>query len=423
VAQIDKDQVVHGFVEKKAGIRVENKHVLDHPYPYIEDKNAVLKVHVLIHTSTIGIFGENHEAFGTSLSLDDRGICYTIDMKQADIQAAETAKNRRRHQSGGTRPMLSRIYFIDRKIASGDYPSTRQLAEEYEVGTATISRDIEFLRDRIGAPIEYDSHRRGYYYVDKNYRLPAAFSRPEDLLALGMVKNLITLYRDTPLYSASNELLNSLYAPVAVNGGPGKPWYEDRVVVPPVAAAPVSTVVWDTITAGLRENRIVTFEYLGLNDEDYTSRRVRPYQLLFDNGLWFLYGYAEERRAVRVFSLPRIKNPVLTENFFKLPADFDYRKNNGDSRFGIFAGRKKQQYRIALYEEAVSWAADRQWAADQRIETKAGRCTLSFSSVQFNKVLEWVLSQGCAAKPLEPKELVDAWKDTVRTMGEMADSV
>jgi predicted DNA-binding transcriptional regulator YafY len=241
------------------------------------------------------------------------------------------------------------------------------------------------------------------------------------MLALGMAKSLITLYRGTPLYPASRELLDSITAPLAVNGRSEKPWYEDRIIVPPVAAAPVSAHVWDTITAGLRENRIITFEYLGLNDEKYIPRRVRPYQLLFDNGLWFLYGYAEERRAPRIFSLPRIKNPVLTGDFFKLPADFDYRENTGDSRFGIFAGEKKQQYRIALYEEAIPWAMDRQWAADQHIETKGGQCVLSFSSVQLNKVLEWVLSQGCAAKSLEPEELVDAWKDNVREMGKIMD--
>ncbi|MDR2662821.1 MAG: WYL domain-containing protein [Treponema sp.] len=241
------------------------------------------------------------------------------------------------------------------------------------------------------------------------------------MLALGMVKSLITLYRDTPLYPAGRELLDTITASLSAGEGPGKPWYEDRIVVPPVAAAPVSGKLWDTVIAGLRENRVIAFEYLGLNDEKYISRRVRPYQLLFDNGLWFLYGYAEERRALRIFSLPRIQNTLLTGDFFKLPAGFDYRNTNGDSRFGIFTGGRKQRYRIALYEEAVPWAMDRQWAADQRIETKDGQCTISFSSAQLNKVLEWVLSQGCAAKPLEPEELVDAWKNNVREMGKMAD--
>jgi predicted DNA-binding transcriptional regulator YafY len=324
---------------------------------------------------------------------------------------------KRKARSGGTRPMLNRIYFIDRIISSGKYPSTRQLARDYGAGTATISRDIEFLRDMMGAPIEYDSRRRGYYYSDAHYRLPAAFSRAEDMLALGMAKSLMSLYRGTPIYPAGKALLDSITAPLAANGKPGQAWYEQRVIVPPVAAVPVSTEIWQTLTTGLRENRVLCFEYLGMNDEAYMPRRVRPYQLLFDNGLWHLYGYAEERKAVRIFSLPRIKNLVLCNDSFKLPANFDYRKNSG--RFGIFAGKKKSRFRIALYEEAIPLAMDRQWTADQVIETRGGECVLSFSSVQFNKVLEWVLSLGCAAKPLAPKELVAAWQDNVREMAKM----
>ena len=51
---------------------------------------------------------------------------------------------------------LPRIYFIDRETASGKYPNTKTLAKTYETGTATISRDIEFMRVMMNAPIEYD---------------------------------------------------------------------------------------------------------------------------------------------------------------------------------------------------------------------------------------------------------------------------
>jgi hypothetical protein len=45
---------------------------------------------------------------------------------------------------------LARLYFIDKAISSGGYPNTKSLAKNYEAGTATISRDIEFMRDRLG---------------------------------------------------------------------------------------------------------------------------------------------------------------------------------------------------------------------------------------------------------------------------------
>jgi predicted DNA-binding transcriptional regulator YafY len=55
------------------------------------------------------------------------------------------------------RAVLSRIYFIDREIAAGKYPNVHDLAGEYEVGTATIYRDIEYMRYILNAPIEYSA--------------------------------------------------------------------------------------------------------------------------------------------------------------------------------------------------------------------------------------------------------------------------
>jgi hypothetical protein len=61
------------------------------------------------------------------------------------------------------RTALPRIYFIDRQIASLSYPNTRILAETYETSEATISRDIEFMRTMLNAPIVFDHAHNGYY--------------------------------------------------------------------------------------------------------------------------------------------------------------------------------------------------------------------------------------------------------------------
>jgi hypothetical protein len=63
------------------------------------------------------------------------------------------------------RAVLSRMYFIDRQIASGKYPNVNDLAREYEVGTATIYRDIEYMRNMLDAPIEYSAKDRGWFYT------------------------------------------------------------------------------------------------------------------------------------------------------------------------------------------------------------------------------------------------------------------
>jgi predicted DNA-binding transcriptional regulator YafY len=309
---------------------------------------------------------------------------------------------------------LPRIYFIDKKIASGEFPNTEELALEYEVSTATISRDLEFMRDRLYAPIEYSALHRGYYYSEKTYRVPASFTSAGDMQALGMAKTLLSLYRDTPIYSAAQHLLESITAPLSDTEHPG--WFEKRIVVPPVASAPVAPELWTTISGGLKKNLVITFEYRGTWDEDYKLRRVRPYQLLFDTGVWFLYGYAEERKAIRMFSLSRMKNVSLTEDSFTLPNDFDYLVKEDGSNFGVFSGNKKYRFRIEFYDDSAMWVGERQWAADQHIEDTGEGAVITFTSSQYWKVLEWILSQGCNARPLEPKGLVDDWESHINEM-------
>jgi predicted DNA-binding transcriptional regulator YafY len=309
---------------------------------------------------------------------------------------------------------LPRIYFIDREIASGKYPNTRTLAKTYETGTATISRDIEFMRDMMNAPIEYDYTRKGYYYTEKTFRLPAAFANAEDMLALGMTKTLLSLYKDTPVYDVTRQLMESITAPLTDAQNPS--WYEDRIFVPPVPSVIFSPEIWRIITEGLRQNRLLKFEYRSTWNSGFQSRRVKPYHLLFDNGAWYLYGYAEERRGIRMFSLSRIRNINLEDETFTFPKTADYRVRTDGSYFGAYSNEKKRRFRIAFFNDGAMRIKERRWAADQKINETTNGVIINFSSAQYGKVLELVLANGRDAIPLEPAELVKDWQDNIRDM-------
>jgi len=309
---------------------------------------------------------------------------------------------------------LHRVYEIDREIASGKYPNTKTLAAEFETGTATISRDLEFMRDMMNAPIEYDYTRKGYYYTEKTFRLPAAFTSADDILALGMAKNLFSLYKETPIYAAVRQLMESITAPLTDDQNPN--WIEDRILVPPVPSVSFPGEIWNAITEGLRKNHILKFEYRSTWDSGYNARRVRPYQLLFDNGAWYLYGYAEGSRGMRMFSLSRIRNISLEKETFTFPASADYRAHTDGSYFGVYSSEKKLRFRIAFFNDGAMRIQERRWSADQRIEETPDGVILSFTSAQYGKVLELVLSNGRDALPLEPAELVHEWQENIRGM-------
>jgi len=315
---------------------------------------------------------------------------------------------------------LARIYFIDRQIASGRYPNADQLAEEYETSKSTIHRDIDYMRYSLNAPIEYDALHRGYYYSEKTFRLPARYAAANDMLALGMAKSILRLYQDTPLYDSAKRLLDEITAPLSNNEPAStkkEPWFEKRLIVPPVASAPVKPELWQIIIDGLRDNRVITFEYRGMDDQDYKTRLVRPYQLLFQEGMWYLYGFSEERKAVRTFSLSRMENAALTNEEFDLPPDYDFFCKHDGSYFGVYLG-KEYHFKIWFSNNSGRYIEERQWAASQKIEkAKDGKgIVFSFKSAQINKVLWWVLSYGAEARPLEPSQLVEKWKQNVDAM-------
>jgi len=320
------------------------------------------------------------------------------------------------------RAILARIYFIDRQISTGKFPNAEYLAREYEVGTATIHRDVIYMRNSLNAPIEYSAQNRGWYYTEKSFRLPARFASANDMLALGMAKSLISLYRETPLYESAQRLLNEITAPISPEEAQDvkqAAWYEERIIVPPVASAPVDTKTWEIIVDAMKENRVISFDYKGIWDKDYNARLVRPYQLLFDTGVWYVYGYSEERSDIRFFSMPRIKNAALTKDHFTLPRDFNYCSKDSGSYFGVFLGEKKH-FRIAFSSRAAIEVQERKWAADQKIETKKKdkSIIIDFSSSQYQKVLSWVLSFGILALPLKPAELVREWKKNITALYE-----
>ena len=315
---------------------------------------------------------------------------------------------------------LPRIYYIDRKIAEGNYPNVPELAREYETSLSTINRDIAYMRDMLNAPIEYDFFKKGFYYTEKTFRLTAVYATADDLLALGMVENLMELYRDTPVHDAALNLLESISAPL--RDEEDNEWFRDRIIIPRIAAAPVDGETWKGIVEALRRNRVITFQYSGNTgpvEQGKTPykkifiRRVRPYQLLFDRSDWYLFAFDEDRNDMRIFALPRITGLALTNSKFNIPANFDYRGLEGLSYFAVFSGVKTYRFAITISGDA-RWIKERTWADDQKIKETRNGIEISFTSNQLDRVLDWVLSLTPRARPLAPKALVERWTKAIR---------
>ena len=209
--------------------------------------------------------------------------------------------------------MLERLAYIDARIRKGAYPNSTDFAKELECGIATVKRDIDFLRDRYAAPIAYDASQRGYYYTEP-YTLFQNMISVQDAAALAVAKRLLIQYEGTPVY---DDLCRAVDGIMALHNGLCF-LSIDRIAAPPAPKIIFNENDWRLICRSLTENRIIEFDYNGRWHTETSHRRVHPYQILLHEGVFHLFGYAEERKAERLFCLPRMKNIIVTEDVFSI---------------------------------------------------------------------------------------------------------
>ena len=70
-----------------------------------------------------------------------------------------------------TRTVKRRSCVADLEMQASRWSTYNRLAAAPEVEPRTIRRDIEFMRDRINAPVAFDRGRGGYYLAGLTFRL------------------------------------------------------------------------------------------------------------------------------------------------------------------------------------------------------------------------------------------------------------
>src|SRR3954470_11513426 len=100
----------------------------------------------------------------------------------------------------GTMDRTERFYRIELLIKRQAGVSFEQLLSELEVSPATLKRDLQYLRDRMSAPIVYDSAANGYRFssaaagdrsLEPRHELPGLWFSEAEIHALLTMHQLL----------------------------------------------------------------------------------------------------------------------------------------------------------------------------------------------------------------------------------------
>jgi predicted DNA-binding transcriptional regulator YafY len=106
-----------------------------------------------------------------------------------------------------------RFYKIDKMLAERKRVTFSELLESLSVSAATLKRDLEYMRNRLNAPIIWDRDDRAYRFEAKNkhvgdqYELPGLWFNASEIHALLTMQHLLTGIDSAacldPMYSPS----------------------------------------------------------------------------------------------------------------------------------------------------------------------------------------------------------------------------
>ena len=308
---------------------------------------------------------------------------------------------------------------IHGQLKAGDYPNCRKIADDLEVSSKTIQRDIDFMRDRLGLPIEYDPQHVGYYYTEEVASFPSIEVSEGEVAALFVAQKALAQYKGTPferpLRSAFRKIADSLKDRVSFAWSD----LEEAISFHSAGASVADLELFETVSQSVLRALELEFEYRKLNSKGYEARRVRPLHIASLENQWYVFAEDLERKDLRTFALPRMRNVRLTNTKFRRPPNFSISKVLSGS-FGVFEGGKKHRIRLRFDAFAARLVSERTWHESQKFrEGKGGWATLELELGSLEEIQRWVLSWGSHVRVLAPTELatrVRAEAEAIATM-------
>lgn len=248
-----------------------------------------------------------------------------------------------------------RYYWFQGQIKAGQYPNAKKLSEKFEISQKQAQRDIEFMRDRLTAPLVYDSGRRGYEYEDNSYELPPIWFKEDELLALCLALRLASTLPDRKLKESLYQLLEKFLSFRFLDFPPSIGDIKEKVSVKNVEYYKVDETVFHRVVDSIFRNEPLRISYHTPHKDETTQRVIQPLHLLCYMGSWHLIAFCTLKGELRDFALSRIRTIEPVSQIVKLPKRLTSVKDYINKNFGLMSGGESVEVCLKFAPEVSHW--------------------------------------------------------------------
>jgi predicted DNA-binding transcriptional regulator YafY len=321
----------------------------------------------------------------------------------------ERASNQGQRKGRVSKVSIERFVKIVRLARRKNGVTMGDLEAELGVSTASIKRDIDYLKDRLHCPIQWDSRKRAHVLRDdpatgERFELPGLWFDASELFAMLMMLHLVEGVQPGLLEEHVAPMKERLRSMLAAGGKSAKQ-IERKVKLIHFAPRRVEPKHFKVLATALLEGKRLQLRYLRRDKKETTERVISPLQLVHYRENWVLDAWCHLRNELRSFAPEAIEDVrVLPEPAVDVSKE-DMREHF-QSGYGIFAGKATNRAILKFTPERAQWISLETWHPDQtdrRLEDGSYILEVPYSNDQ--ELLMDVLRYGPDVEVLDPPEL------------------
>ena len=304
---------------------------------------------------------------------------------------------------------MERLHRIKYMIQSRGCVPIEDFMTSLEISRATFKRDLDYLRDRMNAPIIYDRSMGGYRFDKPNagdkIELPGLWFSEKEATALVLMQHLLANLDTSGLLSPHIAPLMDIVDGILGQSEVSAKELRKRIKVFGMSARKNVLENFEEVGVSLLKRQRLQLSYYSKGKNELTERAVSPQRLIFYRDNWYLDAYCHFRKGLRSFAMDGIRTAHVLEDKATEVPEKELHENFAES-YGIFSGKATQRAKLRFTPEKARWVSAETWHGQQVSSfDKDGNYTLEFDYNQDPELVMEIMKHGDGVEVMGPASL------------------
>ena len=304
---------------------------------------------------------------------------------------------------------MERLHRIKYMIQSRGCVPIEDFMTSLEISRATFKRDLDYLRDRMNAPIVSDRSMGGYRFDKPNagdkIELPGLWFSEKEATALVLMQHLLANLDTSGLLSPHIAPLMDIVDGILGQSEVSAKELRKRIKVFGMSARKNVLENFEEVGVSLLKRQRLQLSYYSKGKNELTERAVSPQRLIFYRDNWYLDAYCHFRKGLRSFAMDGIRTAHVLEDKATEVPEKELHENFAES-YGIFSGKATQRAKLRFTPEKARWVSAETWHGQQVSSfDKDGNYTLEFDYNQDPELVMEIMKHGDGVEVIGPASL------------------